>query len=460
MASRGSNSKGSLSGTQLMAFGLPAMSHALVAGAVYTVLPTHYAANTAITLAQIGTVAGVSRVIDALNDPVMGFLSDRTRSRFGSRKPWIAAAIIFCVIAVFQLFSPPSDATWVYFLIWSQVLYTGFTMFEVPRSAWGAELSRDYNERARIGMFVGGFNILGALAFYLVPITLGLLGGSSKVDGAALHLISWVYAISMPIAVLLCLWLVPQGRKLDHKPTTLRGVGKTILRSLPARRLFTIVTLWGLGQGVFVGCAFIFYSYYMKLDEWFAMIMGLLFLIQVMALPLWSRILPQYDRHRVWAFCIGVAALLAPIALLLPKGEQALPYLFPLVIVQAFLMAPANFLPGAVLGDVIDYDTMKSGTNKAGNLFAVQMVLIKIAMALGGAVAFNLLQLVGYRVNQPNTDLANWGLAAIFLGIPLLFHLAMAALAWNFPLDRRRHGIITRRLQSRQIVREELLVPN
>ena len=142
--------------------------------------------------------------------------------------------------------------------------------------------------------------------------------------------------------------------------------------------------------------------------------------------------------------------MLAPLVLLLPRGEAALPYLLPLGVVQAFLMAPANFLPGAVLGNVIDYDTLKTGTNKAGNLFAVQMVLIKVAMALGGAVAFNLLQLVGYKVGQPNTSLANNGLLAIFLGIPIVFHGAMAALAWNFPLGRRRQAIVSRRLQTRR----------
>lgn len=447
-----------LSSLELIAFGFPAMTHALVAGAVYTVLPTHYAANTAVTLAQIGTVAGLSRIIDALNDPVMGFLSDRTRTRFGSRKPWIAAAIIFCILAVFQLFSPPGDATWVYFLVWSQVLYTGFTMFEVPRSAWGAELSRNYNERAKIGMFVGGFNIAGSLVFYLVPIGIGMLGGSSEINGETLSLIAWIYAVLMPLGVLACLWAVPQGRKVDHRQTTLRDVGKTIRRSIPARRLFAIVSLWGVGQGAFVGCAFIFYSGYMGLGKSFALIMGLLFLVQVLALPVWSRILPKFDRHRVWAFCIGAGAMLAPLLLLLPRGEAALPYLLPLVIVQAFLMAPANFLPGAVLGDVIDYDTLKTGTNKAGNLFAVQMVLIKVAMALGGAVAFNLLQLVGYKVGQANTNFANNGLLAVFLGIPILFHGAMAALAWNFPLGRRRQAIVSRRLQSRQVALTDPLI--
>ena len=60
-----------------------ALTHAMVASPVYAILPTYYAANTAVTLAQIGTIAAFSRIIDALNDPVMGHLSDRTRTRFG-----------------------------------------------------------------------------------------------------------------------------------------------------------------------------------------------------------------------------------------------------------------------------------------------------------------------------------------------------------------------------------------
>ena len=135
--------------------------------------------------------------------------------------------------------------------------------------------------------------------------------------------------------------------------------------------------------------------------------------------------------------------------LLLPRGPEALPFILALVVCRGFLTAPTNFLPGAVLGDVIDYDTLKTGANKAGNLFAVQMVLIKIAMAVGGAVAFNLLDVMGYRVGKDNSDQANLGLLACYLGIPLVIHLTMAAIAWNFPIDRRRQRVIQKRLLRR-----------
>src|SRR5262245_41880664 len=98
------------------------MPHAFVAMPLYVILPAYYAQNTAVTLAEIGVIAGLSRIFDALNDPLVGYWSDRTRTRIGSRKPWLIGAIFFCAISITQLFSPPSDATGLYFAIWSTVL--------------------------------------------------------------------------------------------------------------------------------------------------------------------------------------------------------------------------------------------------------------------------------------------------------------------------------------------------
>jgi Na+/melibiose symporter-like transporter len=438
-----------LTSAQLLAFGFPALTHAMVASPVYAILPTYYAANTAVTLAQIGTIAAFSRIIDALNDPVMGHLSDRTRTRFGSRKPWVVGAILFTAIAVFQLFSPPKDATWLYFLVWSQVLYTGFTMFEVPRSAWSSEITRDYNERARIGLYVGGFNIAGSLFFYAVPIVSGLLGGHSRIDGGTLQLITMVYLLLMPLGIAVSVWLVPTGAKVEHKQARIRDVLGTIRRSRPAQWFYSASILWGLGQGVVVGCSFLFYTEYMRLPGHYAIIMVVLFVTEILSLPLWARILPRFDRHRVWAFCIGATALIGPFILLVPRGEAALLPVLCFVVVRGFLTAPTNFLPGAVLGDVIDHDILKSGSNKAGNLFAVHMVLVKIAMATGGAVAFNVLDAMGYRVGAANSTSAQTGLLVTYFLIPAIFHIAMALVAWRFPIARREQRIIQARIAQR-----------
>jgi GPH family glycoside/pentoside/hexuronide:cation symporter len=434
---------------QLLAFGFPAMTHALIASPIYAILPAFYAANTTVTLAEIGIVAAVSRIIDALADPVIGFLSDRTRTRIGPRKPWTLAAIVLCATAIVNLFSPPHTATWLYFFVWSQIMYAGFTMFEVPRSAWGSEISRDYHERSRIGLFVAAFNIAGSLSFYALPVLLGVLTGDRKINAGVLKDVSYIYLVLMPIGLITAAIVVPQGRKVASGSAKILEVLKSALKRPPLRLFYLITILWGLGQGSFVGVSYIFYTDYMGLADYFPLMMGLLFVTEICVLPIWSRVLKRFDRHRIWALCMGIGACLAPLVLILPRGVEALGPVIGLALVRSFFTSPTNFLPGAVLGDVIDYDTWKSGSNKAGNLFAIQMVLIKITMATGGAIAFVVMDRFGYRVGHPNSETATLGLKIAYLGIPAIFHLAMAGLCWNFPIDRRRHRAILRRLEVR-----------
>jgi Na+/melibiose symporter-like transporter len=448
-ANRNRDAGAPLTSAQLLAFGFPALTHAMVASPVYGILPTYYAANTMVTLAQIGTIAAFSRIIDALNDPIMGYLSDRTRTRFGGRKPYIVAAILLMAIAVFQLFSPPADAGWLYFLLWSQVLYTGFTMFEVPRSAWSSEVSRDYNQRARIGVYVGGFNIAGSLLFYSIPIIMGIFTGNSAIDGNTLHSITLIYIIFMPLGILISVWLVPSGEQVAHRQVNLRDVFRSILRSRPAQIFFSASVLWGLGQGVVVGCSFLFYTEYMELPGQYAVIMMVFFSTEILSLPIWSRLLPKFDRHRVWAFSVCSVALVAPFILLVPVGPDSLLLVLAFATVRGFLSAPTNFLPAAILGDVIDHDILRSGSNKAGNLFAVQMVLIKISMAVGGAIAFNVLDILGYEVGSDNGAAAKEGLLVTYFAVPALLHIGMAFVAWRFPIGRRQQKIIQARISQR-----------
>jgi Na+/melibiose symporter-like transporter len=441
-----------LTTAQLTIFGFPAMPHAFVAMPVYMILPAYYAANTTVTLAAIGAIAGLSRIFDALNDPLIGYWSDRTRTRLGSRKPWLIGAIFFCVISVTQLFAPPADATVLYFALWSTVLYTGFTMFEIPRSAWGAELSRDYRERTRIVTFVAAFNIAGSLTLYVVPIAVSLITGTTtQIGGDTLGLISWIYLIVMPAGLILAIIFVPQGRPVSAQPATIKGIASSLWKSRPLLRYFTIMTSWGLGQGALMGTVFIFQSDYMQLGAYFPFIMIALFGSSILSLPLWTHVLKKMDRHRLWALCVAVPSLLAPLILLFPIGPAAFIPALCFAAFKGITSAPQNFLPSAVLSDVIDYDTMKTGSNKAANFFAFQNIIVKIAMAIGGAVAFWVMDLTGYQIGKANSDTANMGLLVAYMAMPIAFHVLTAVLAWNFPIDSRRHRIIQRRLEGRRL---------
>ena len=130
-----------------MAYGLPAFAFAMLLLPPYVLLPVFYSQNMGLPLHLVGYVVVACRVLDAVTDPIIGFLSDRTRSRFGRRKIWIAAAVPFTVYAVLMLFVPPAETDIAWFAAGMAGLTIAWTMLLLPYSAWGAELSTDYNTR-------------------------------------------------------------------------------------------------------------------------------------------------------------------------------------------------------------------------------------------------------------------------------------------------------------------------
>jgi Na+/melibiose symporter-like transporter len=168
-------------------------------------------------------------------------------------------------------------------------------------------------------------------------------------------------------------------------------------------------------------------------------------------MPVWSRLLQKMDRHRGWAWSLAVDCVARLAVLALPEGSEAFYPAMGVVLVTAFFNAPANFLPPAIVGDVVDYNTLKNGTNKAANFYAINTLVIKITMALGTGAAFALLAASHYEVGAASNAGAQWGLLAAYLGIPTVTHLIAAWMAWNFPLTRKGHEVIRRRLERLQV---------
>ncbi len=437
---------------QLLLFSFPSLPHAFVALPLNIVIPSYFAAHTAVTLGQIAAVTSLSRLLDALFDPMIGFLSDRTRSGLGPRKPWVLGGALVCAISIFFLFQPPSGASFIYYGIWSFLLYFGFTLFEIPRAAWSAELSRDYVQRSKISTFVAIFNVAGSLVFWMMPLVLVGLTGTTAITGTALTGIAWLYAVLMPIGIILAVLFVPAGERARERLATFRELGRSLRSNRPLWRYYAAISAWGLGQGCYLSVIIIFLTDYMKLSQYFPFLMIAFFAVQMLVMPLWQRVIARHGKHRVWAGAMALDALTRPLILLFTPGGGAILPLFMLGGLSAFLNAPANIAPGAILGDVVDYDLMKSGVNKAGNVFAINTLLIKATMAVGAGLAFWMLDAFHYQVGHANGAGANLGLMIGYLVFPAVMYFAAAAIGWNFPIDSVRHAIIRRRIERRAVV--------
>lgn len=430
-------------------FALPALPHAFISLPLSVVIPTFYAANTTVTLTQIALVATVSRLADAFIDPVIGILSDRTRSRLGRRKPWLMAAALMCAISVFFLFQPPADAGIAYFGIWAFILYIGFSFFEIPRNAWSTELSRNYMERSRIQTFVAVFNISGSLLFWVLPLLLYSLTQTTAITGTSLTAIGWLYAVLMPAAVIMAAIMVPNGHAPPPATSTFRSFMVALGRNKPLWIYFTAICFWGLGQGMYLSMIMIFLTDYVKLGTTFPFLMILFFVVQIAAMPIWLKIISRFGKHKAWAAGMTCDVLSRPLILFFIGQEVSLVPMVVLLCFGAFMNAPSNAAPAAILGDVIDYDILKTGKDKAGKYFAFNTLIIKAAMAGGAGAGLAIIGASGYQIGATNSETAKTSLLICYFLLPAIGLLLASLVIRRFPITRARQDIIRRRIERR-----------
>jgi Na+/melibiose symporter-like transporter len=440
---------------QLTLFGLPSLPHSFISLPLNSIIPAFYAANTTVTFAEMAVVMTASRIFDAITDPLIGYLSDRTKSPIGRRKPWILAGVILCAVSIYFLFRPARTAGVAYFGIWSFLIYFGFTLFEIPRGAWSSELSRDYHQRSRIQTYVGMFNIAGSFIFFAVPLLLFVTGvtTTTAITDTSLTGIALLYALLMPVAMILAIIFVPSGIELTAAPSTIRQLMTSLRKNKPLWHYFGIISAWGLGQGGYFSVSFIFLTYYMHLGSVYPYLMILFFFVALVALPTWAPLTRRIGKHRTWALAMSLDVLTRPLLLLLTPGPGAAIPVLMLGALSAFLSAPCNIAPPSVLGDVIDYDILKTRANKAGNFFALNTLFIKAAIALGGGAGFLLLSVFGYSVKHANGSTANLGLLIANFVWPAVWFLVASTIAWNFPITNARHNVIRRRIEGRVAIK-------
>ena len=154
---------------QKVAYGLGAFVNNLLAGAIggmTIVLNLGLGMNPAL----VGLLGALPRLTDALTDPLMGYITDHTRSRWGRRRPWIFAGAIGAGLLFILLWQLPRGQSegfyFVYFLVGSLLFYLGYTIFATPWVALGYELTPDYHERTRL---MGVQNFIGQLAYVVTP---------------------------------------------------------------------------------------------------------------------------------------------------------------------------------------------------------------------------------------------------------------------------------------------------
>ena len=417
---------------------------------VLSVLPALYAKYSHIPLVLLGTILLTTRVLDAVIDPVIGYLSDRTRSRYGRRKPWIAAGVVVSALATYFSFRPSGSTGASYFLVWSALLYIGWTLMEIPHTAWVNDLTHDYDERSRLVTYRYVAGLAGSIIFLGIPLL--PIFPTTAMTPAAMAVTSWIVIGLLPVTALLAFRLVPARGASAPTHSSLRDTWAELSGNKPLRRYLVMRAASGLSTGMIASLYFFYLDRYLGLLSRYSHLNLAAIAFGIIGSSVWLRAMYRVGKPHAVALSSGAVILTLVAWSLMRPG----PYIFIIALVVWSLSALGNTgvetASYALLSDVVDYGTLKSGENRAGNYWALLAFIQKVAIAAGGGIALILIGLFGFHpdAGHVNGPLAMDGFFLTFIYIPIALNLLALVIAWRFPIDRRRHDIVRRRIEARE----------
>lgn len=438
------------SGLRLLGFSSLAIPLAGAGLPLAVYLPPIFVAEYGLSLTTIGVIFLIGRLWDAVTDPLAGSLSDRTRSRFGRRRPWIAAGGLIFFISAALLFFPPVHVTPLYLLVTLFIFYIGWTAIQIPFSAWGGELSSDYHERTRIVTYQQVAAAAGLMLALVLPTLADQFApGDNKLK---VTLMGGLVLVTLLPGIALSLLSVPDPRtdqvEIQAERLSLKQVVQAIAGEPLLLRVLASDFAVTLAQSIRGSLIVFFVASYMGRPEWASGLFLFQFVFGILAGPIWMRIGMRFGKHRT-AFAGEIVQVVINLGLLLVTPER-FGLLLALTLAQGLSQGSGNLMLRSMVADVADKQRLRTGEDRTGLYYSVFSLAGKAATAAAVGIALPLVSALGFdpRAAEQSAS-AHVGLLLVFALGPALGHIVSALLVYRFPLGQAEHAEIRRELSAR-----------
>ncbi len=377
----------------------------------------------------------VPKIWDVVTDPVMGWLSDNTRSRWGRRRPWLlVGAILMSVSFIFLFTVPEYDETFtkfLYVLIVFTISATAYTVFAVPYLAIPAEISDDHHERTLIMSYRMGFAMAGLLiGSAFAPYLVSYFGGGTAGYSAMSVLIGALCAFAMLVAVFTTAKL--PSRPEPKTKSKITEVFQPFFEDRAFRILISVYILQLLALGIFSSAIPFYVAYILFQGEALvATIFLCLLSAAIVAMPLWAAIAKLTGKKTSF----GLAALVFSIGIAsmhLGSESGVAATLYVKLAIMGVGLAGIQMLPFAMLTDIIQVSTVRQGQRREAGYTGLWTASEKLGLAFGPLITGLVLQVTGFKAAiagqaQTQSEFATSGimicvaiLPAVFAGISVL----------------------------------------
>ena len=450
--------------SEKLAYGAGDIGPAMTAN-LLTFFQLYFFTQIGIPAGLAGSVLMIGKIWDAVNDPIVGVLSDRTRSKkWGRRYPWmLGGAIPFGITFVLQWVKPDLDGMglfWFY-VVMGILFNTAYTAVNLPYTALTPDMTQDYNERTSLNGFRFTFSIGGSLlSILLMKFVTGMVGEANQIN----YLVTSVIVSVLSVASLVWCVFGTKKRTLGHQDNSLINEEeelplaqqfKLAFSNRPFLYVIGIYLFSWLALQIMASVILFFVRDYMLLSSDVAN--NLVLAVQgtaLIALSFWSWFSGRYGKKI--AYFAGMAIwLVAQIGLFtLKPGQITLMYF--LGALAGLGVSTAYLIPWSMLPDVIDLDELNTGKRREGLFYAFMVLLQKVGLAAGLFAVGQALERSGYNGAlkiQPlgAIEAIRWSIGPL----PTVFLILGVILAYFYPITQAYHEEILLKLADRkQQIRE------
>ncbi len=390
---------------------------------------------------------------DYINDPLIGHLSDRTRSRWGRRRPFLLfGALPYGLAFAFLWWKPPleTQTALMVFYTFMFVLYDAAgTFVSMPYFALTPELTEDYDERTALTGYRMFFSILGGLISFVVPMM--IINQMSPDNAARVFRMGLIFGLASALPLLLVFWQTrekPYFNKLE-RPGLIPSL-KAALKNRPFVFSAVIYLFTWTSMHIIEANLLYYIKYVVNRENMSEVIMATIFVTAIVSLPLWDWISKKFNKRLAYIYGISFWAVVQ-ILLITVTAASPLFYLFSLCVLAGLGVGAAHVLPWAMIPDAIEVDELETGERHEGMFYSLVTLMGKATNSIAVPLALAVLDFSGYIPNaleQPRSTLT--GIRLVVGPIPAVLLIGGIIFAIFYPLSRKQHHDVVHELTTRR----------
>jgi len=392
-----------------------------------------------------GTAMLVGKICDAITDPTVGYLSDRTRSRWGRRRPWMFWGAIFLFFTMIVQYTNPHIESQIWLFLYMALAYclltTAFTMVNIPYGSLTPELTPDFDERTTLNAFRMSFAVVGT---FIAAGTVLQIAGAFPSHDTGWTAVAAVMGAIMLVTAFITVFTVKEPSKAASEALEQEGFLKTYTAAFGNGPFVLALSAFALhiaGTAVIQGALIYYFKYINGGAASFELALVCLLLPVLIFIPFWTFLSKRIGKK--WCYNAGMALVAAAVIVIFLFARQAGPVFFYIVMGIAGIGFSTHYvMPWSMVPDAVELDYANHGVRREGAFYGIWNFMNKVGVAVANGVTGWVLAGFGYVANAPQTETAKLGIQLLVGPVAAVFYVAGVVVLSFYPITKKYYETV------------------